>query len=664
MSSGEPGSVVARWRRVWMVVAITLVLGGAALTWSLVARAPQVANGAIVTRTTLSGKLVSVHRPLPGLFVTAYAGGAARPRVLGHGKSRADGTFTIVYNRALATNQVVYLLAGDGRLVRLASVLGTSPPPARVVLNERTTVAAGFALAQFVAGTRISGRSPGLQNAAAMVQDLVDVGSGGLSRVLSTAPNGSTTSTMREFNSLSNMAVGCARSSRACARLFTLAKPPGGTRPAGALDAFADIARNPSHDVGRLFKLSRLAAASYAPALRRSRRPDGWTVALRFVGDGKTMNGPGNMAIDAKGNVWATDNYEYSRNPLEQVCGGKYLLAFSPTGQYLPGSPFIGGGLDGAGFGITLDPRGHVWVGNFGFAAKHCSNQPNNNSVSEFTTSGTPLSPSATSTSGGGFTQGGVSWPQGTVSDQLGNIWIANCGNNSVTRYTDGDPGRASNFPLAIEKPFDIAFNGRGQAFVTGDGSDAVEMLNQDGTSALGAPIRGGGLNKPMGIGADIEGNMWVADSGFASVPCPQGAPPPRGHTGAVTMITSKGTNPTEFTGGGLSNPWGVAVDGHDNVWVTNFGGQRLSEFCGKRTRNCPPGTHTGDPISPDTGYGFDGLVRNTGVQIDPSGNVWVANNWKTYPFPERNAGGYQMVVFIGLAGPLRTPLIGPPRPG
>jgi hypothetical protein len=25
---------------------------------------------------------------------------------------------------------------------------------------------------------------------------------------------------------------------------------------------------------------------------------------------------------------------------------------------------------------------------------------------------------------------------------------------------------------------------------------------------------------------------------------------------------------------------------------------------------NCPPGVRTGDPISPDSGYTFDGLVR------------------------------------------------------
>jgi hypothetical protein len=32
-------------------------------------------------------------------------------------------------------------------------------------------------------------------------------------------------------------------------------------------------------------------------------------------------------------------------------------------------------------------------------------------------------------------------------------------------------------------------------------------------------------------------------------------------------------------------------------------------------------GVRTGDPISLDSGYTFDGLVRNTAVQIDSSGD-------------------------------------------
>jgi hypothetical protein len=71
---------------------------------------------------------------------------------------------------------------------------------------------------------------------------------------------------------------------------------------------------------------------------------------------------------------------------------------------------------------------------------------------------------------------------------------------------------------------------------------------------------------------------------------------------------------------------------------------------------------HHAPGISPNgTGYGFDGLVRNTGLAVDPSGNVWVANNWLTVPI-QSNPGGHEVVVFIGIAAPLKTPVIGPPR--
>ncbi len=630
-------------------------------------QAPRHAAAASAEAMSLTGTVMNAGKPQRRIRVRLYRAGTgsrSAPLLLGRSMTRSDGSFSITYP-AQRGAAVLYVLAGRAP-VRLASALGAAPIPRHVIVNERTTVAAGFALAEFVGARGISGKAPGPLNGAGIAADLVDPRTGGLSAVLRTPPNGAETSTLAEFNTLANLLVPCTRSADRCRTLFRLATPAGGAPPEGVLAAVADIARNPGHNAAQLFALASSGRAPYQPALTASQRPDAWTLALRFVGNGRSMNGPGNMAIDARGNVWVTDNYTYSPNPLAPVCGGKVLLKFTPTGRYVQGSPYDGGGLDGAGFGITLDPRGHVWVGNFGFASTNCPRQPAHKSVSEFSSSGKPLSPSQTGSSPGGFTQGGVSWPQGTVSDKRGSIWIANCGNSSVTRYAGGQPSSARQLTgLGIQKPFDIAFNARGQAFVTGNGSSSVAALNPDGRPALPAPITGGGLSKPLGIAADTHGDMWVSNSAAIDLPCPASNDTQHSNVPSVTLIRSNGkvAPGSPFTGGGLTIPWGIAVDGNNNVWVANFAGQRLSEFCGTNASRCPHGTRTGQPISPPSGFGFDGLTRNTGVQVDPSGNLWVANNWKNQPLPQKNPGGYEMVVYIGLAGPLRTPLIGPPRP-
>jgi hypothetical protein len=531
----------------------------------------------------LQGKVLSQKRPLAGVAVTLYSTVArGRPLVLAASQTRRDGSFAFRYSRPRPFG-VLYLIAGRGAAVRLATVLGTTPAPGRVVINERTTVATGFALAQFVHGNAITGRVPGPQNAARMARNLVDLRSGHVGFVLAGKPNGGWTPTRNTFNSLANTISHCVRSTVRCRSLFRLARPPRGPTPRGTLEAVADIARNPWHSVRGLFALSLVRPRPYSPALQPGQRPDAWTLALRFEGDGHSVDGPGNIAIDARGDVWVTNNYVYGRNPLQPVCGSKELLEFLPDGRFAPGSPWPGGGLNGAGFGITLDPSGHVWVGNFGFAAPQCTAQPPHNSVSEFSPSGEPLSGED------GFTQGGISWPQGTVSDLQGNIWVANCGNDTVTVYPDGEPGAAKSLPAGIEKPFDIAFNLAGQAFVTGNDSDSVAMLNPDGTPAR-SPITGGGLSQPLGIAADTHGNMWVSNPGVLDVPCPNGGIPTTPTPGSVTLIRSNGElgSDTPFTGGGLTLPWGVAVDGDDNAWVANFAPSG-SPSCAARDRRTVP---------------------------------------------------------------------------
>jgi len=143
----------------------------------------------------------------------------------------------------------------------------------------------------------------------------------------------------------------------------------------------------------------------------------------------------------------------------------------------------------------------------------------------------------------------------------------------------------------------------------------------------------------------------------------------------SVTMFQAKDRTPhpgSPFTGGGITLPWGIAVDGDDTVWVFNFSNvpplnksgvpTAVSRFCGVDATKCPPGMKVGDPISPSTGYQSDSLERITGGQIDPSGNVWLTNNWKIDGNPAVNPGGNAVVIAIGAAAPLKTPLIGPPQ--
>jgi sugar lactone lactonase YvrE len=624
-----------------------------------------------------SGRVQSGETPIASSSVTLYSAGSvqnAAPTILGKATTDATGSFNIPFNPPSDNDAVPYLIADGGsvatdrhgnsrlaRSIRLATVLGPAPLATGVVINERTTSATAYAMAQFIDGSQIAGKAPGLQNAAATVRSLVNLSSGQVGAVLGNPPNGLTTSTMREFNSLANLLASCVNASTPapCLSLFRLAAPPDDSAPQDTLQAAVDIAHFPGQNARQLFVRSQLRIL-YTPALASA--PDAWTLAIRYNGNGHELDGPGNMAFDKDGNIWSTNNYEFNSDPHESVCAGKTLIKLTPTGEDAPGAPYSGGGINGAGFGITLDPNGDVWVGNFGFKGKGCTVTPPSNSVSEFNADGTPLSPDETSGGSGGFTQGPISQPQGTVSDQRGNIWIANCGSDSVTQFPNGIPTSTNFTGIGVVGPFGMAIDIEGNAWITGNTTDKVAALAPDGTPLAGSPFSGGGISVPLGIAVDSLDNVWVANSGgvpIGSVLC--GSPRTPGGTPSVTEIRRTDRRMLSFTGGGQTIPWGIAVDGNDNIWVANFGGQRLTELCGSRPSKCPPGLKTGDPISPQTGYSFNGLTRNTGVAIDPSGNVWLANNWLNVPF-QTNPGGHELVVFIGLATPVKAPLIGPPE--
>ena len=443
---------------------VAAVLALSALALALVLT--PAAGAAVGAAGTVEGTV-----PLRGMNVVLFAAkpGAARPRVLGATRSGAGGRFTLRY-RGASRGPVKYMLATrpgggaeagfpvPGNSYRLASAVGAGAVPRRATVNERTTVAMGYAMAQFVAAGRVAGKNPGLRNAAAMTRNLVGVRGGGLSPVLAKFPNGGSTSTLRAFDSLANLLAACRAQSLRCAAFLGLARVPGGAAAGDTLAAATNLARYPWHASEALFKLSRRLRARYRPVLHK--KPAAWTLALRFEGSPRAMDGPGNFAIDGRGTLWVGNNYEYSRESSEPSCFGRELLRYTPTGQTYPGSPYKSGGVSGVGFGITIDKRNHVWTGNFGFAGKGCDEEPPANSVSEWWLNGKPISPELEyvgekkneegelkKTYKGGWEVGDISWPQATITDVNNDIWVANCGNNSVTEIPDGEPGTRGQLP-------------------------------------------------------------------------------------------------------------------------------------------------------------------------------------------------------------------------
>jgi len=147
----------------------------------------------------------------------------------------------------------------------------------------------------------------------------------------------------------------------------------------------------------------------------------------------------------------------------------------------------------------------------------------------------------------------------------------------------------------------------------------ALSAKPNDFTIALN--FTGGGLSSPIGIAIDGSGNAWVANDGNSS----------------VTELTSLGASfaNSPYTGGGLYYPDAIAIDGPGHVWVANDeSAAGVNGGNGSVTELSSSGTPTSG--SPYTGGGLNGPA---GLAIDGSGNAWVSDSG-TDAVSEFNSGG------------------------
>ncbi|MFD8272656.1 hypothetical protein [Streptomyces flaveolus] len=596
------------------------------------------------TPATLRGTVTSAGKPLAHADVTLFAGDQQGTSVLGHATTDTQGTFQIRSDRR--TGSVLYVEAapsGDQSL-RLRSVVGVGPGggvPQRsesaVTINEFTTVAATYALAQFTGRRGISGPSPGLENAAATSYNLANPASGKPGKVVTDQNNGTKNDTLATLGTLANLVSLCAPGADTgrCQDMLRLATPRHGTAPGDTEQAVLNLARNPRLATGKLYALAG-QAHTYTPALNSA--PEAWVLALHYTAP--DVYAPGRMAIDAKGNVWASNNWlPGTRNP------SPYVTVQDPVGNPILNSPISGGGMKAGAWGIAIDHQGSVWVPSYGGDA-----------MSKYSSAGKPLSPSS------GFKDGGLNHPQGTAVDQKGNIWIANFyglkgnrGQGNVIVYPHGDPSKAITITGGgLDHPFSLQIDGYGRAWVTnarlngaklldtrvpkGHVGGSVTVIGPDFKPTSFSPIKDSSFDWPLGLAVDSKNNVWVPNFVSNSVT----------EIGPSGKITGVHKLPTTIA------PWSVAIDGSDRIWIAGFGAPSVSVLCGVNTSACPPGSSTGSLLSPPHGYRSKSIQHLTAIQLDQSGNVWLANNWSKFLPP---TGGNGLVELIGVGTPVCTPL-------
>jgi hypothetical protein len=154
---------------------------------------------------------------------------------------------------------------------------------------------------------------------------------------------------------------------------------------------------------------------------------------------------------------------------------------------------------------------------------------------------------------------------------------VTNAIGDFVARFPAADPTKVERFKTG--------FSGSGLGI---DSQGNVWVTNRFGNSARGATV--------------LEDLVKIAKEGGNPDPVltramskQQGGP----DGGSVTLLQPDGSQypGSPFTGGGLPGPWAATVDGNDNVWISNFAmpNSPITQLCGTRTENCPPGMKTGD---------------------------------------------------------------------
>jgi sugar lactone lactonase YvrE len=251
---------------------------------------------------------------------------------------------------------------------------------------------------------------------------------------------------------------------------------------------------------------------------------------------------------------------------------------------------------------------------------------------------------------GGAATNASLSVPDGLALDRFGNIYISDWGNSCIRKIStsgvittvagNGTPGYSGDGGVAtlaqIHDPNQVYVDYAGDIYFAESGNNIIRKVNSSGIistvagngiaghSGDSGPATAATLNDPIGIVFDESGNLYIGDLFNDCV---------RKVAVSGIISTYAGTGIGGYSGDGgpaisaeLDNPTYLAMDGANNLYITDNGNHRIRKVNTSGTITTVAGNGIG-------GYSGDGLAATAtelfypaGIAVDSHQNLFIAD--------------------------------------